>query len=131
MSYLLDTDWAIQALHGRAAAVATLGRLTPHRVAVSVVTLGELHEGAFRSSNPIAHIESLRRFLHPYPMLNLNEPIMQRFGEYRAFLRRRGALISDFDIIIGATAVHHGLTVLTFNVRHLERIPDVRLYEPA
>ncbi len=55
---------------------------------------------------------------------------MERFAETRAFLRRRGELISDFDILLGATALHHDLTVLTFNVRHLQRIPDLKLYQP-
>jgi tRNA(fMet)-specific endonuclease VapC len=55
---------------------------------------------------------------------------MLRFAELRAFLRRRGGLISDFDIIIAATALHYDLTVLTFNVRHFQRIPDLRIYTP-
>ena len=55
---------------------------------------------------------------------------MERFAEIRALLRRRGEIISDFDIIIGATALHYDLTVLTFNLRHLQRIPELRVYQP-
>ncbi len=64
-------------------------------------------------------------------MLDLNEPIMERFAEIRAYLRRRGELISDFDILIGATAVFYDLTVLTYNIRHFKRIPDLKLYQAA
>ncbi len=56
---------------------------------------------------------------------------MEKFAEIRALLRRRGELISDFDILLGATALHHDLTVLTYNKRHFERIPDLKLYPPA
>jgi tRNA(fMet)-specific endonuclease VapC len=66
----------------------------------------------------------------PFRVLALSDPIVERFAETRAFLRRRGELISDFDILLGATALHHDLTVLTFNVRHLQRIPDLKLYQP-
>jgi predicted nucleic acid-binding protein len=43
-------------------------------------------------------------------------------------LRRRGLLISDLDIVLAATALQLDLTVLTYNSRHFERIPDLRIY---
>ena len=72
-----------------------------------------------------------RQFLSSYHLLNLSIPIMERFAELRAFLRRRGLLIPDFDLLIGATALHHELTLLTFNRGHFQRIPDLRLYQPG
>ncbi|MER3559173.1 MAG: hypothetical protein C4336_06790 [Armatimonadota bacterium] len=56
---------------------------------------------------------------------------MARFAEIRAHLRRRGELIPDFDLLIGATALVHDLTVLTFNLRHFQRIPELKLYQPG
>jgi predicted nucleic acid-binding protein len=49
-------------------------------------------------------------------------------AEIRAYLRRQGQLIEDFDILIAATALHHDLTLLTFNVRHFQRVPDLQIY---
>jgi tRNA(fMet)-specific endonuclease VapC len=56
---------------------------------------------------------------------------MERFAEVRSFLRRRGQLIPDFHLLIGATALHHDLTLLTFNRRDFQRIPDLKLYQPG
>src|SRR5487761_760540 len=109
MSYLLDTDWAIQALGGRQPAVATLQRLAGSRVALSIVTLGELYERAFESPNPQAYIASFRDFWHLYHLLPLTEPIMERFAEIRSSLRRRGQIIPDLDILIAATAIEYDL----------------------
>jgi predicted nucleic acid-binding protein len=53
---------------------------------------------------------------------------MERFAEIRSFLRRRGELIADFDLLIGATALYYDLTVLTYNKRHFKRIPDLKIY---
>jgi tRNA(fMet)-specific endonuclease VapC len=53
---------------------------------------------------------------------------MERFGEIRAMLRRRGEIISDFDILIGATALHYNLTLLIYNTQHFKRIPHLKLY---
>jgi tRNA(fMet)-specific endonuclease VapC len=53
---------------------------------------------------------------------------MEQFAEVRAYLRRRGELISDFDILLGATALHDDLTLLTYNTRHFKRIPHLKIY---
>ena len=129
--YLLDTDWIIQALANRQPAAGTLERLTRSRLYVSYVTVGEVYERAFDYANPQSHLASFRHFLSSYRVLGLDDPIMERFAETRAFLRRRGERIPDFDLLIGATALHHDLTVLTFNLRHFERIPDLKLYQPS
>ena len=55
---------------------------------------------------------------------------MERYAETRALMRRRGDLIPDVDLLIGATALDHNLTVLTYNVRHLQRVPGLRVYQP-
>jgi tRNA(fMet)-specific endonuclease VapC len=60
----------------------------------------------------------------------LSEEIVRMFAEVRSGLRRTGRLIGDFDILIGATAVIHDLTLLTRNVRHFERIPHLRILSP-
>jgi tRNA(fMet)-specific endonuclease VapC len=129
--YLLDTDWVIQALAAKQPAARTLDRLIGSSVFVSYITHGEVYERAFLSANPQAHLIGFRHFLSGYPALGLDDQIMERFAETRAFLRRRGQGIADLDLLIGATALHHDLTLLTFNVRHFARIPDLKLYQPS
>ena len=129
--YLLDTDWIIQALAKRQPALGTLDRLAGRRVYVSYVTLGEVYERAFRFANPQAHFVSFRHFLAFYRLLGLTDPIMERFAETRALLRRRGQGIADVDLLIAATALHHDLTHLTFNRRHFARVPELKLYQPS
>lgn len=55
---------------------------------------------------------------------------MERFAETRALLRRRGQGLADFDLLIAATALRHDLTLMTFNFRHFERVPGLKLYQP-
>lgn len=128
MPYLIDTDWVIDALIGRQPAVATLRRLAPDGLAVSLITVGEVYEGAFGLPQPAAHLASFHRFLAAFQILNLSDPIMERFAELRAQLRRSGQLIPDFDLLIGATALHHGLILLTNNRRHFGRLPNLKLH---
>ena len=129
--YLLDSDWIIQALSNRQPAARLLQRLEGSAIFVSYVSVGEIYEGAFVTVNPQAHLTSFRQFLSSYRILTLTDPIMERFAELRSYLRRRGQRIPDFDLLIAATALHHNLTVLTFNRRDFGRIPDLVLYHPA
>jgi tRNA(fMet)-specific endonuclease VapC len=111
--------------------LGALDRLAGSPVYISYVALGEVYEGTFRFSNPQAHLTSFRYFLGFSRMLGLDDQIMKRFAETRAFLRRRGQGIADLDLLIAATALHHDLTLLTFNQRHFARIADLKLYQPG
>lgn len=129
--YLLDSDWIIQALVNRQPAARVLQPLEGSRIYVSYISVGEIYEGAFDNVNPHAQLIAFRQFLSSYRLLTLTDPLMERFAELRAYLRRRGQLIPDFGLLIAATALHHNLTLLTFNRRDFERIPDLRLYQVA
>jgi len=59
---------------------------------------------------------------------------MQRFARFRGELRRRGQIIPDPDLRIAATAIEHGLTLVTRNRRNrrdFDRIPGLALFEPG
>ena len=130
MAYLPDSDWVIHALAGRSRALSALERLSSRDIGVSVITLAEVYQQAFETTNPGAYLATYRGFIHPFRVIPVTEPIAVRFAEIRALLTRRGEIISDFDMLIGATALHYHLTVLTFNLRHFSRIPDLNLYQP-
>jgi tRNA(fMet)-specific endonuclease VapC len=129
MRYLVDTDWLIDALVGIPEAVATLEQLTPDGLGISIVSVGEIYEGAYGSSDPEAKLARYRAFLAPFPVLSPTDPIMERFARMRAALRRQGELIPDLDLLIAATAMEHDLTLLTRNCRHFERVPGLKLYQ--
>jgi len=131
MEYLLDADWAIQVINGQPRPRAILDQLAPRGIAVSWITIAEIYEGAFGLEDPQAHLAAFRRFLAPFPVLGLDEGTAERFAELRALLRRRGDRIADFDLLIAATALHHNLTLLTFNLRHFQRVPGLQLYQAS
>ena len=129
MSYPADSDRLIDALVGRPDAVRTLDRLSAEGVAVSIVSYGEIFEGAYGAPNPVAQLEHFRAYLARFPVVPLSDPVMARFA-FRAKLRDAGLLIPDFDLAIAATALEHDLTLITGNRRHFGRIAGLRLYEP-
>ena len=50
--YLLDTDWIIDYLNGLPGAVRRLDELKEQGLAISVVSLAELYEGIYYSTDP-------------------------------------------------------------------------------
>ena len=127
MRYLIDTDWVIHYLRGVGRVVERVLTLAPEGVGISIVSLAELQEGIARSVTPEVDETILRGFLNTVTVAGLDEDTCRIFGRERSRLRAEGNLIGDFDLLIGATAVRHGLTLLTNNRRHFERLADLAI----
>lgn len=101
---------------------------------VSVITLGEITNGIARLA-PGRKKTALQAFL-----LHLEQDFQNRildvgaetahiWGEVTALARSRGRVVPPLDGLIGATALHHGLRLMTRNVNDFEEI-GVRIINP-
>ena len=130
--YLLDTDWIIDALNGQDSAIQTLLELVPSGLTLSIITYGELYEGAYYSRNPEPALAGLHAFLEGKEILPLSQAVIERFAIVRGALPRQiRQQIGDIDILIAATALEHELTLLTRNLSDFQHIPDLNLYQPS
>ncbi len=127
MKYLLDTDWSIDYLHRVDRVVQRLGELTEESLGLSVISLAELYEGVFNSTNSERNERELQDFLRHVSIIPLDLETCRIFGRERGRLRRAGSLISDLDMLIAATALRHHLTSLTNNRRHFERVDGLAI----
>ena len=50
-----------------------------------------------------------------------------KYAQVKAQLRRQGQLLDDFDLLIGATALAHQLTLITNNTKHFAHFAGIRL----
>ena len=127
MTCLLDTDTCVFALRGSESIRDRLGAVDPKSVAISVITLAELCYGAACSAQPEANHQVVDDFASGVRVLGLDEDISRLFGEFKSQLRKQGMLIDDFDLLIAATARHHRLTLITHNLDHFSRLPELQL----
>ncbi len=125
--YLIDTDWVIDHLNQIERVVNRLKELRPQGLALSIVSLAELYEGVHYSRNPEQSQQAFDAFLEDVSVLGIDEEICKIFGRERGRLRREGKLIGDFDLLIAATGLHYGLTVLTNNRQHFERVEGLEI----
>ena len=52
---------------------------------------------------------------------------LELYGDNRYLLEKQGLRIDDFDLLIGTTAIVNNLVVVTENIKHLGRIPQVQV----
>ncbi len=127
--YLLDTDMCIYLLNGHPRVKARVAQVGIAALAVAIPTVGELYFGAYHSGRVEANVARVRAFLSPPgpQVLLMDEPAAEQFGRLKAILRREGRLIGDIDLFIAGVALRHGLTVVTNNTGHFERMPELPL----
>ena len=103
--------------------------LTTEGIGLSIVSMGELYEGVYRSSDPVSSESALRLILSEIDVVNIDDEVCRIFGRQKGTLRAANALtgIGDIDIWIGATAIRHDLTLLTNNRRHFERMQGLNI----
>lgn len=127
MRYLLDTDTCVYALRASGSVRERFDAVAPDSTAISVVTLAELRYGASCSTKPEANHRAVDDFASGILVLGLDDEAARTFGEFKARLRSRSALIDDIDLLIAATAHRYRLTLVTHNVGHFRRIPGLEL----
>ena len=127
LRYLIDTDWSIDYMHQRRSTIRLVDEFAPQGIGLSIISVAELYEGAFYSTDTHAEIQSLQYFLSGFEIVHLDEDICRIFAQQRGRLRTSGNLIGDLDILIGATAIRHNLTLLTNNIRHFNRLVGLNI----
>lgn len=117
--YLIDTN-----------IISELSRKSPNRsvlqwfekqeeIVISVVTLEELVFGIERTPHTRKKIlkEWLNSFLEIPPIiLSIDERIAQIAGNLRGNLERQGKILTQADMMIAATAISNGRTLVTRNM---------------
>jgi tRNA(fMet)-specific endonuclease VapC len=124
----MDTDVCVELLRGNK-------RVMEHRqksadeVAISFLTMGELFYGAERSSRPLHNRELVERFLLSVICLQSDRPLMEKFGTLKAELVARGEILPDADILIAATALTCGGSLVSGNRAHFRRFVGLKIMD--
>jgi predicted nucleic acid-binding protein len=121
---LLDTSVVIAGAHGKVS-VSSL----PSEGAISIVTLCELHHGVLAATDEQrpGRLLTLDLAQRSFEAIPVDLRVAPWFGRLMAATRRAsGARPGVADALIAATAMAHGLPVLTCD-RDFEALPGVEL----
>ena len=114
MIVLLDTTVLIDALRARQNRRALLADLVTsgHILATAAINIGEVYAGMRPGEEP--GTEAFLSSLQCYPM---SGAVARRAGSLKAAYARQGQTLSLADMMVAATALEHGLTLMTDNRR--------------
>jgi len=123
-----DSDVLIDALRGRdpAADRVVIG-LETGSLATTVVTVFELLSGAPTREDR----QPVERLLAALPVLPLDDAAGRRAAALRVALRSRGEEIGMADYLIAGICLSRSAPLLTRNVAHFSRVPELRLVDPG
>ena len=128
--YLLDTNILSEVLRKRpnARLMERLGKTPRASQFTSCICALELRYGSRRRQDHELFWERIRTQIFPkVTVLGLSEKETVTAGDLLALLDRRGEPLSLPDVLIAATALEAGLTLVTANTRHFQRIPNLKI----
>jgi tRNA(fMet)-specific endonuclease VapC len=125
--YLLDANACIRLLNGTSSRLAERLEATPRsQVRLSSIVKAELLFGARRSSRVADKLRLLEGFFATLASLPFDDRCADEYGLLRAELDRAGTPIGPNDLLIAATALANGCTLVTHNVREFSRVSGLQ-----
>ena len=123
---LADTDICIEILRGSQNVLQRM-ESSEEVIAISFITVGELFYGAEKSQFKTKILLLVEEFLLATPVIHSSNRIMKRFGTIKSELEKIGQIIPDADILIAATALCECSKLISGNIKHLKRIPELNV----
>ena len=130
-TYLIDSDVCIHAVRrGNESLTAMIRAIRPEGLAISVITYGEVLEGVLYSRERLANQQKWRAFVSGVDVVDVTMTVADVWADLRGALRSKGSVIADNDLLIAATAIRFGLTLVSRDARHFARVPGLTLLLP-
>lgn len=128
MKYMLDTNIIAYAKNNRPETVLRrFMQYRPEDMCISAITMAELEFGVCNSSRPNQNRLALLTFLARIAVVPFDAEAAREYGDIRADLTRKGALIGANDLLIAAHARALGLTLITNNTREFDRVERLQV----
>lgn len=123
--YIIDTNTCIEYFKHRHGVAERMNQVNRGDLCISEVTIAELLYGAVHSKSVDRHLREVRELQRAIDVIPISD-VLDDYADIRHSLTSQGQTVEDFDILIGATARHYGLIVVTDNLKHFTSMPGVQ-----
>lgn len=127
MTYALDTNSVIYFFKGLGKVSTRFLGTPPREIGLPAVVLYELELGIAKSSAPETRRAQLEELVRRIEILPFGAGEARTTARIRAELERAGTPIGPMDFLIAGTAMHHGATLVTHNVKEFSRVAGLSL----
>ena len=124
---LLDSDILIYFLKGKQEIVEQFVKHSPDELLTSRINYTELLYGAYNSTRIERNLQTILEFLENFEILEFDKRAAKIFAAEKARLKKRGTIVADMDLMIASIAIANDIALVTNNIKHFERIKDLRL----
>jgi len=126
VKYLLDTCICISMFRNEGHVREKLLNVGLENCYISEITIAELYFGLAKAENKKHKLEDIKRVQQMFKVIPAYSSFKE-YGEIRHSLEHTGLRVDQFDLLIGATAIHHQMTLVTSNLKHFERMPGIKI----
>lgn len=132
MVFLIGADAIIQAERKMLDLDAWLRAHPDDEIKIAAITVAELWRSAERAVGPhrARRQEFLTRFLEVVEVAPFSERAAVEHAQLSTILESRGQRIAMQDLMLAATALECGATLVTFNTRRFAAVPGLTMIAP-
>ena len=130
IKWLLDTNVCIAIMNQKP--ISVIKELKKHEVdsvAISAISLYELHYGVYKSQMTDRNKKTLTAFLQYIQVLDWTDECAEVAGEIRSTLEKKGSLIGPYDMLIAAHAKCLNATLVSHNTKEFSRVNGLELVD--
>ncbi len=120
--YMLDTDTCIYVINNRPPEIRTAFSENAEQLSISAITLAELRHGAEKSKHPVQSRRRVEDFILRLQVLEYGRKAAIHYGDIKAGLEQKGALIGPNDLFIASHARSESLILVTNNLSEFRRV---------
>ncbi|MCF8144715.1 MAG: PIN domain-containing protein [Deltaproteobacteria bacterium] len=95
-------------------------------LSINIISYYEILRGLIDLGNR-KKLKEFDKFIEENELISIRKETIQKAAEIYAYLKKRGTLIEDADILIAAIALVENLVLVTDNVRHFERVDGLQI----
>jgi len=130
---MLDADVIIRGERGVFDLFGWLNGQPGEQFELAAITVAELWHGVERAGGKHRAVREayLQTVISLLPVIPYTEQTGYIHARIWADLEKKGRMISEYDIVIGATALERGSAVATFNQKHYQSIRGLGVIVPA
>ena len=128
MGVLLDAATLAAAVKGRLPVILELHQLRPGQVATSVVSQVQAETGLRLEPRALARYGKLMKdLLGAVRVIEFGAPEAQQASQLAGYLAQQHESLSGFELILAATALTHGLTLVTDQPQRYLSVPGLNV----
>ncbi len=127
MKYVIDSDILIYYLKNHPKVVERFLQADLNELSTTIINYTELLFGAYKSAKSEKNLVAIRQFLDSLEIIPFDKHSAEVFAQLKAQLQKEGNIIADMDLLIASICLENGLTLVTNNTRHFEKIPNLIL----